>query len=518
MKTFASLLGVASLGVFLGSGSKAAADPVIVHEWGTFTCLQDEQGHAIGGINIDDEPVPFFVWQYANRMVQSQYSQESRNYGLPPYNADGGKGWTVGDPTVTMRLETPVIYLYPPKGQTPQSVPPLDVHVDFHGGVLSQYYPYAQTNGASLNGDIPYLEKEGVTESMTTGLTWKGVRLGSTEKPVETDDKVWTTPREIGAPVLQVKFYGDDNLGWHDIVQAEHFLFYRGVGHLDSPLKTNSSLQLMAGTSAGIGKEHTCFMVTRQNPSDSLDGYDRSWLVDIRDDGTCAFSTPDLAYKGDPNLRDWHYMPGATLNLDLTFKTKYSYENLAKLKTSMHDALVKEGLYADEAAAMLKTWEVSYFKSPGLRFFYIAPRTWVDKVLPLKITGAPTKITRVMVGRIELISDAQKATLAKLAAGPCPDLAAVKKAADGALDQGKLSDSEKRAFYDGEKPLSDLGIVIPPLVQDYLSLGRFRDALIVHEQQERPSAALAQFIKDNSLAQEKVFSTIPAAGLQTKEP
>jgi hypothetical protein len=53
-------------------------------------------------------------------------------------------------------------------------------------------------------------------------------------------------------------------------------------------------------------------------------------------------------------------------------------------------------------------------------------------------------------------------------------------------------------------------------VQDYLNLGRFRDALIVHEEQQHSSAALAQFIKDKSLAQEtRIFRTIPA---EAKKP
>jgi hypothetical protein len=120
-------------------------------------------------------------------------------------------------------------------------------------------------------------------------------------------------------------------------------------------------------------------------------------------------------------------------------------------------------------------------------------------VLPLKITGAPTQVTRVMVGRVELISNEQRAALARLSAGPCPDLAAVKKAAFEALRKSTMSVVEKEAFYRGEKPLSALGITIPPLIEDYLSMGRFRDALIVHEQQLHPSPALAQFIKDNGL-------------------
>ena len=64
-----------------------------------------------------------------------------------------------------------------------------------------------------------------------------------------------------------------------------------------------------------------------------------------------------------------------------------------------------------------------------------------------------------------------------------------------------------------------LGITIPPLVQDYLSLGRFRDALVVHEEQQHPTASLAQFIKDNGLAsQETGYRPIPASGPLTKEP
>ena len=164
----------------------------------------------------------------------------------------------------------------------------------------------------------------------------------------------------------------------------------------------------------------------------------------------------------------------------------------------MHDALVQAGLYPDEATAMLKTWELSYFKSPGLRFFYIVPRAWTDRVLPLTVTGAKADITRVMVGRIELVTDEQKAALARLAAGPAPDLASIANAARTALHDG-LSADDVNAYYQGEKPLRDLGITIPPLVQDYLSLGRFRDALILHQQREHPSPALAQFIAESKL-------------------
>src|SRR5277367_1154763 len=54
------LLAVAVL-TFCFAGALHADDRLVVHEWGTFTSLEDESGAPIGGINTDDEPVPAFV-------------------------------------------------------------------------------------------------------------------------------------------------------------------------------------------------------------------------------------------------------------------------------------------------------------------------------------------------------------------------------------------------------------------------------------------------------------------------
>src|ERR1700761_9372746 len=100
--------------VFLACAARAGENkqaPLIVHEWGTFTSLQDEQGNAIGGINVDDEPVPDFVWgAYA---VRGDHHKDGAyaDFGLPPH-FNFSKGWTPADQDVTMRLETPVIYFY----------------------------------------------------------------------------------------------------------------------------------------------------------------------------------------------------------------------------------------------------------------------------------------------------------------------------------------------------------------------------------------------------------------------
>jgi hypothetical protein len=488
MKTFALLLGVATLGLILTNQRIFADDKVIVHEWGTFTSLQDENGQAIGGINVDDEPVPEFVWgAYA---VRGEHHKDANHAGfdLPPHT-NFSKGWMPADQDVTMRLETPVIYFYPPKGIAPSVVPALNVHVDFCGGLLSQYYPYAQDSG--FPSAFPRDQKVEIGD-YKTGLDWMSVRLGSMRAPVKTDEPVWTTPRETAAaPVEVMAPVYDGKGGFNQTPQSEHFLFYRGIGHLDSPLTLIQKNDREDKNDRYLMLRQT---VNGQPVPDVFSQFRTAWIVEIRGNGLCAFrsavitpSTSDLGYYG---------MGKISTHFDAR---DFSTANLAELKDFMHDALVKEGLYDDEATAMLKTWDLSYFKSPGLRFFYMVPRAWVDKELPLTITGATTQITRVMVGRIELISDDEKAALARMAAGPVPNLNELRSAAENALDQRKLSVPEKRAYYGGEKPLSDLGIPIPLFVQDYLSLGRFRDALIVHEQQTHPSPVLAQFIKENQL-------------------
>ena len=57
-RTFAILFTAATLACLTRGG---AAERMTVHEWGTFTSVQNEDGEALPGINIDDEPVPSFV-------------------------------------------------------------------------------------------------------------------------------------------------------------------------------------------------------------------------------------------------------------------------------------------------------------------------------------------------------------------------------------------------------------------------------------------------------------------------
>jgi hypothetical protein len=52
---------------------------------------------------------------------------------------------------------------------------------------------------------------------------------------------------------------------------------------------------------------------------------------------------------------------------------------------------------------MVETWLDSWFEE-GSRLFYIFSRQSVDSVLPLTIQPAPAELTRVFVGRMEIIT------------------------------------------------------------------------------------------------------------------
>jgi hypothetical protein len=70
---------------------------------------------------------------------------------------------------------------------------------------------------------------------------------------------------------------------------------------------------------------------------------------------------------------------------------------------------------AKEAAAMIQTWRDSWFEE-GLRVLYLLPRQTTDRILPITITPQPTQLTRVMVGRAEIIApEMQQEILAALA-------------------------------------------------------------------------------------------------------
>ncbi len=174
----------------------------------------------------------------------------------------------------------------------------------------------------------------------------------------QTTDKVWVAPR--GVKSAQVTASNGE---------SEKFLFYRGVGNVDA------SLRIVRNSGGNLEvSDNECKQVTNVKDGQRIHA---AWLVDVRADGVCAFKSLG-AMEAATGIRAT--MPGSFA------ADEYAAGNMAKLRGEMRAALIKQGLFADEADALLNTWEVSYFKSPGLRFFYLCPRVQIDATLPLQVS------------------------------------------------------------------------------------------------------------------------------------
>ncbi len=434
------------IGCIVLSGVVLASDgKLVVHEWGTFTSLQDERGRTIGGINTDDEPVPKFVHSISSGLLLSPSEIDPAQFKAAPSCLRN----------VTMRLETPVLYFHSDKDFHGK----VDVKVEFKGGWLSQFYPDAIAVAPGLK------DPDGTRLKPDTlgSLFWKDLEINAAGKVPETNAHVWLAPRKVDAlPVKTEKG------------ECEQYIFYRGIGNIDAPLRVSrndNSLRI----DATVG----------QKPIN----ISRLWYVDIRANGTAAYRTIEAAKSAKVAET-----PAAFAETD------YSAKTVAVLRDEMRGALKDAGLFADEAEALLNTWELSYFKSFGARMFFLVPTEWTETYLPLSISGHSCETTRVMVGRIEIVSPQQRELLKKLAIAP-PILSDAEKAA---LEAKRLKDyaigvKNWADISSGSKTYSDLGIEVPGTYGTYLKLGRFRNALVLDEQKNSPSEVLAGFIRQHAL-------------------
>lgn len=465
--------------------ARAGENKWTIHEWGTFTSLQNESGEAIGGINTDDEPVPEFVHRLAYfLLLQPTEIPSSFCQGAPHCHPD-----------VTMRLETPVIYFHPPAEQS--RADNVSVHVRFRGGWLTEYYPYAEPWAPGLRPAdydstnmaarfFPFGPLHSDTESR---LDWNGLKIGGDWDLTNTTAHVWTSPRAVDAASVQTTNS-----------ESEKFLFYRGVAHIDAPLKISRD----AASGDLLFRSQL-----KDLPDDKPVTLHSLWLVDIRSGGKVAFrKLPPLSLDKNQH-RILGHTPAAFESGD------FSSRNLEKLKSSLRTALVDDGLFIDEANALLNTWELSYFKSTGLRVFFLVPRTWTDFYLPLE-TSLPANINRVMVGRVELITPEQRQNLTKLSTFAPETI----EAESGTLRTNfykspALAKGEFTRLYSEGKPLA-ADIPIPQSYRTYLDLGRFRNALILDEEKRRPTKGLAEFIRAYALQGYKPVEQLPALNAMTE--
>jgi hypothetical protein len=461
-------------GVFFLSAprSNAAESELLIHEWGTFTSLQDENGNAIGGINTDDEPVPHFVHRLADLLLLHPSE-------VPPLLFKGLPRRC--HPDVTMRLETPVIYFHPPKSQT--DIQTADLKVKFRGGWLSEFYPFANPEAPDLGTNR--VQMGPLSSSTVSSLEWNELKIGGNWPLTNTTAHVWTSPRAVRAALVQAANG-----------ESEKFLFYRGVAHINAPLKISRDK---------ITDQLLFRSQLESMPPDKPLSIRSLWLVDIRPDGKIAFRVlPPFELSPNPKK--------VSIRTTATFESRdFNSANREKLKATLHEALVADGLFSDEAQALLNTWELSYFKSAGLRVFFLVPQAWTDSCLPLDCS-LPARINRIMVGRIELVTPEQRKHLELLGSFPASQITA-EVGTLGTNFYSKLTSTEfdrNREAYEGviagKRPLASL-ISVPKTFQAYLKLGRFRNALVLDQVKQHSTPGLLRFIEAYHLEASEPFTS-----------
>ena len=414
---------------------------LVVHESGILTALQDESGKGIGGINTAQESLPEFIYQLTPALVPVSEAGGDKAKGAAQCHAD-----------VTMLLERSGIYFYKDEEFNAR----LDVEVRISRGWLTEFYPNARVTAHGLTRD-----RVGPILAWSAGgsVYWRNVALSASEERRPSLSNVWLAPRAVESATVEVR-------GEH-----EKFLFARGVANMEAPLRVvRSGPELQITSTAGANID------IRQ-----------LWLVDVQPTGAMAFRVlqPFNEETAFVVRTAGHFAPA-----------DYSRERSNALRDALQKAFEASGLFEDEAAAQLATWQASDFQSPGLRLLFLIPQDWTQRKFHLRISSrdqllwrdeAPrerepspkydVEVNRVLLGRIEIVTPERRRILAELAG----------------------RDPRAPFAFVGADPKALKEVEWEEWKSRYDQLGRFRNALVLDEQRRRPSDLLQAFIKQLGL-------------------
>ncbi len=356
--------------VLVSRGNDRKTD-LVAHEWGTFTSLQSPEGQLLQWQPNQTAELPAFVYDWRK----------------PGNNRVAAFGSGIKSSFMALqRMETPVIYFYSDK------VLDLDLTVKFPQGHITEWFPQAKAIGPSRSGDVqpatmilaprdmrPAIitdhlgaSNDLISESL---IRWRGEIIPSFKKgvsqmmPFEKSGNHYFAARETDSAFVRTSASNS--------AEVEKFLFYRGVGSFSTPLRVTATNDVV--TIANIRNEtlrHLFLLkVHRQEGKyvyvDKLEPKEQKSIIIDNENGLSAIK-------------------------------KVS----SSIASKMEKSLINEQLYPREAAAMVKTWDKSWFEEEGLRVLYVLPRRWTDQTLPLTMQPTPGDLVRVMVGRTEVISPA----------------------------------------------------------------------------------------------------------------
>jgi hypothetical protein len=348
------ILGV-SLAAIAISTETEPAENYTVHEWGTFTSVSSSDGRMMEGLYLEEEVLPSFVHEFRFNDMRSLKAMTRR----PLPHMEG----------VNVKMETPVLYFYSDKQRT------VDVNVEFKGGVINQWYPQSvEKRKTKLNlgsETVHSLSQLNFTKNYSDSINWRTTILPPNSHLSYTNKQnfetpTWINPRFTDANMLQIGS------------EREKFIFYRGLARFKQPLKVTAQSDQKI-TLINKGTEDIGFALVYEYKKGKAHVW---WTGSI---GANSQQSVDKAEK------------------DVNKAIHQEFQN----------GLIKAGLFKKEAAAMLETWRHSYFEKEGLRVFWIVPRKFTDKILPLKLTPAPTNLERVLVGRTDVMTPEFEKSLAK---------------------------------------------------------------------------------------------------------
>jgi len=327
----------------------AVSGELAVHEWGTFTTVAGPDGRAIDWLPLGGpSDLPCFVQHFDNDPYVKTLPPRSVAASAAAFTGTANYDAARRAMAARVRMETPVLYFYSDRDTT------VRVRVSFHHGLMTEWFPPAVVSqGAVAAATLRDPAASSVIE-------WPSVHVTPVAAPAfpnERGESRYFAARATDAAPLAVG------------VARERFLFYRGVADFDASL------------SAAFESDGRILVK-------NLSSADIPTAILFERRGT-KLGFRDLGLLGGELL-----VPPPTLD-----------GTMEALRKTLEKTLAAQGLTTREASAMVETWRDSWFEE-GLRVFYIVPRRTVDEILPLDITPAPSRVTRVFVGRMELFSTA----------------------------------------------------------------------------------------------------------------
>jgi hypothetical protein len=253
-----------------------------------------------------------------------------------------------------VRMETPVLYFYSSREET------VSVTVAFANGVITEWYPHASRVEPAGNFYGETLREAGASGS----ISWDRINLSPNDRPdfpVSDRNNHYFAARMTSSTPLRVTTASGE--------QQEKFLFYRGVSGFSVPLSATVDTE---------GKLRIKNLGDQEIPATIL--FER---------------------RGEKV----GYRIGGSLQQQAILDPPELTSTIDELGRDLEGILVAQGLYQDEARAMVETWRNSWFEE-GSRLLYIVPPAFVNDVLPLSIKPAPAQTVRVFVGRLELVTPA----------------------------------------------------------------------------------------------------------------